>query len=129
MTVFVSEKTRITVPPKSRKVNTGSRIDLRCEARADPELQLRYSWKKDDADLVYDEKIEWRPSQNVLTISDMTAYDAAIYTCVAYTPEPKRSEDQASATVAIKGIVIHGAPYYLISDWPETYCKHSNQRL
>ena len=107
MAVLVSEKTRITVSPKSRKVNTGFRIDLRCEARADPALQLRYLWKKDDVVLVYDEKIEWRPSQNVLTIPDMTAYDAAIYTCVAYTPEPKKSEDHASATIAIKGIIIH----------------------
>ena len=81
----------------------GTRIDLRCEAAADRSLELRYSWKKDNADVIYNERIEWRESLNVLTIADMTSDDSGIYTCVAYTPGPKNSEDKASARIDLTG--------------------------
>ena len=81
----------------------GTRIDLRCEATADPTLELGYYWKRDNAVIRYNSKFQWLASQNVLTIIDITVDDAGVYTCVAHTPEPKKSEDTASATIDIAG--------------------------
>ena len=89
--------------PEDKKVDEGTRVDLRCEAKADSHLELRYKWKRDDAVVTYNNKIQWFEGAKVLTIASITVYEAANYTCVAYTPDPKRSEDQASATIDIKG--------------------------
>ena len=78
-------------------------MDLRCVAEADPDLELHYLWKRDNAEIKYNRKFQWLENQNVLTIADITVADAGIYTCVAYTPEPKNSEDSAFATVDISG--------------------------
>ena len=98
-----SDRTIITVPPQDKMVDEGTRVDLRCEAKADSHLELRYKWKRDDAVVTYNNKIQWFEGAKVLTIASITVYEAANYTCVAYTPDPKRSEDQASATIDIKG--------------------------
>ena len=98
-----SDRTIITVRPEDKKVDEGTRVDLRCEAKADPSLELRYYWKRDDAVVTYNNKIQWFEGAKVLTIASITVYEAGNYTCVAYTPDPKRSEDQASATIDIKG--------------------------
>ena len=98
-----SERTIITVRPEDKIVDEGTRVDLRCEAKADPSLELRYYWKRDDAVVTYNNKIQWFEGAKVLTIASITVYEAANYTCVAYTPDPKRSEDQASATIDISG--------------------------
>ena len=91
--------------PEDKKVDEGTRVDLRCEAKADSSLdhELRYKWKRDDAVVTYNNKIQWFEGAKVLTIASITVYEAGNYTCVAYTPDPKRSEDQASATIDIKG--------------------------
>ena len=89
--------------PEDKKVDEGTRVDLRCEAKADPSLEMRYKWKRDDAVVTYNNKIQWFEGAKVLTIASITVYEAGNYTCVAYTPDPKRSEDQASATIDIKG--------------------------
>ena len=98
-----SDRTIITVPPQDKMVDEGTRVDLRCEAKADSHLELRYKWKRDDAVVTYNNKIQWFEGAKVLTIASITVYEAGNYTCVAYTPDPKRSEDQASATIDIKG--------------------------
>ena len=103
--MFFSDKTEIIVPPKDKKVDKGSRIDLRCEAIADKRLELKYQWKMDNAIIKYSNKIQWLEGENVLTIDDITVDDAGIYTCVAYTPSPKESSDEASASVDIAGKV------------------------
>ena len=84
----------------------GARVDLICEAEADPTLELSYLWKRDNAEIEYSTKIQWLEDQNVLTIADITVDDAGLYTCVAYTPKPNNSEDSASATVDISGNVL-----------------------
>ena len=89
--------------PENKQVDEGTRVDLRCEATADPSLELKYYWKRDNADITYNNKIQWLEGPNVLTIASITVDDAGNYTCVAYTPDPKRSEDQASATIVISG--------------------------
>ena len=98
-----SERTIITVRPEDKIVDEGSRVDLRCEAKADPSLELRYKWKRDDANITYNNKIQLLEGAKVLRIASITVDEAGNYTCVAYTPDPKRSEDQASATIDIKG--------------------------
>ena len=76
-------------------------MDLRCEAQVDDRLELHYLWKRDDPIIEYNQRVTWE--RNVLTIADLTVEDAGIYTCLAYTPDPKRSEDSASATIDIAG--------------------------
>jgi len=66
---------------------------------------LKYFWKRDNAIIDYNNKIQWLEGKNVLTIGDITVDDAGIYTCVAYTPKPKESRDERSATVDIAGNV------------------------
>ena len=94
------------MPPKDKKVDKGTRIDLRCEAKADNRLKLRYYWKKDNVIIKYNNKIQWLEGENVLTIDGITVHDPGIYTCVAYTPKPEESSDEASATVDISGYVL-----------------------
>ena len=91
--------------PEDKKADEGTRVDLRCEAKADSSLdhELRYKWKRDDAVVTYNKKIQWFEGAKVLTIASITVDEAGNYTCVAYTPDPKRSEDQASATIDIRG--------------------------
>ena len=76
---------------------------LKCRANADPTLELRYIWRKDGADIIYDSKIQLMEGDRVLNIPSITADEAGIYTCIVYTPEPKGSEDSASAIVSIQG--------------------------
>ena len=82
-----------------------SRVDLRFEAKAGSSLEpeFRYLWKRDDVVITYNKKIQLHEGAKVLTIASITVDEAGNYTCVAYTPDPKRSEDQASATIDIRG--------------------------
>ncbi|XP_068759670.1 fibronectin type III domain-containing protein-like [Montipora capricornis] len=98
-TAIVYKKTRIILAPKDRNVTEGSRVDLRCEAQVHDRLELHYLWRRDDTIIEYNQRFTW--DRNVLTIADLTVEDAGIYTCLAYTPHPKRSEDSASATIDI----------------------------
>ena len=103
---FLSERTIITVRPTNKQVDEGTRVDLRCEATADPSLELRYQWKRDNAVITYNNKIRWLEGAKVLTITSITVDDPGNYNCVAYTPNPKRSEDQASATIDVSGTLL-----------------------
>lgn len=93
------------VKPQDKTVKEGDAVDLLCRAEYDSTLEIRYFWKRDDARIDYIKNvIEWDVSKNVLTISNIRVEDAGVYTCIAYTPEPKRSEDTASAIVNIQGM-------------------------
>ena len=99
------ERTRIVVKPVDKVVKEGDAVDLMCRAVYDEELEIRYFWKRDDAIIDYiQDVVEWDVSKNVLTISNIKVEDAGVYTCIAYTPEPKRSEDSASAIINIQGM-------------------------
>ena len=97
------EKTEIVVRPQSQTIPEGTNVELQCQATADSMLELRYIWRKDGDDITYGSKIQWLERDNVLKISNITVNEAGIYSCVAYTPEPKGSEDSVSAIVSITG--------------------------
>lgn len=120
----VYDRTRIVRGPSDLSVNEGTRVDLRCEAVADSSLELHYTWKRDDATIEYNRRVQWLKDQNVLTIADLTVEDAGIYTCVAYTPQPKYSEAKASATVNIAGAPFPPTNLMLSSD-----CQNRNTTL
>ena len=99
------ERTRIVVKPEDKLVKEGNAVDLMCRADYDPRLEIRYFWKRDDARIDYIQNaVEWDVWKNVLTISNIRVEDAGVYTCIAYTPEPKKSEDSASAIVKVQGM-------------------------
>ena len=99
------ERTRITEKPTSVDVKEGDNVDLKCAAVFDDQLEIRYFWKRDDARIDYIQNvIEWDLSRNVLRIYNIKVEDAGVYTCIAYTPEPRRSEDSASAIINIQGM-------------------------
>ena len=91
--------------PEDKIVDKGTRVDLRCEAKADSSLEpeLRYLWKRDNVIITYNNKIQWLEGAKVLRIASITVDEAGNYTCVAYTLDPKRSEDQASAVIIVQG--------------------------
>ena len=80
-------------------------MTLTCRATADPSLELRYIWKKDGADITFDPKVQLLEEDRVVIIPDITADEAGVYTCIVFTPDPKGSEDTASAIVSIRGNV------------------------
>lgn len=87
-------------------------MTLSCRATADPSLELRYIWKKDGADITSDPKVQLLEEGSELIIPDITADEAGVYTCIVYTPDPKGSEDTASAIVSIQGIVNEFSTYH-----------------
>ena len=103
MFFITSERTEIIAKPQNRTVIVGTSVDLRCKATADPLLELRYIWKRDGADVTDESNIQWLEDGNVLKLANIRFEEAGVYTCVAYTPEPRGSEDSASAIVSVTG--------------------------
>ena len=91
------------VKPQNRTVIKGTSLDLPCMATGDPLLELRYIWKRDGVDITDDSNIQWLEGRKVLKLSDVSFEDAGVYTCIAYTLQPRESEDRASAIVSIEG--------------------------
>ena len=100
---MLSDRTDIFVKPEDVFITEGKPFDLRCEARKDDLLELKYRWLKDNAELKYNPRVVWKEGANTLTVLSATTEDTGVYTCVAYTPEPRMSEDRQSALVSIKG--------------------------
>ena len=80
-------------------------MTLQCRATADPSLELRYIWRKDGADITYESRVQLLEEDRVINIPSITANEAGVYTCIVFTPDPKGSEDIASAIVSIQGSV------------------------
>ena len=102
----MTERTQIAVKPQNRTVVKGTNLDLHCMATGDPSLELSYIWKRDGVDITDitdDSNIQWLEGQKVLQLSDVSFEDAGVYTCIAFTPQPRESEDRASAIVSIEG--------------------------
>ena len=98
-------------------------MTLSCRATADPSLELIYIWKKDGADFTSDPKVQLLEGNSVIIIPDITADEAGVYTCIVFTPDPKVSEDTASAIVSIQGSVNEFMTLFgecaccLLADW------------
>lgn len=105
MVYIKTERTKIVVKPQNRTVTKGTRVTLQCRATADPSLELRYIWRKDGADIAYESNVQLLEEDRVINIPDITAEEAGVYTCIVFTPDPKGSEDTASAIVSIQGSV------------------------
>ena len=105
MVIFclLAERTEIKVKPENVFITEGKPFDLRCEATKDDSLELNYRWLKDNAPLQYSSRVVWKEGVNTLTVSSARTEDTGVYTCVAYTPHPRMSEDRQSALVSIKG--------------------------
>ena len=101
---LLADRTEIFVKPEDVFIIKEKPFDLRCEATKDDSLELSYRWLKDNAELKYNPRVVWKEGANTLTVSSATTEDTGVYTCVAYTPEPRMSEDRQSALVSIKGI-------------------------
>ena len=67
-----SDRTIITVRPEDKKVDEGTRVDLRCEAKVDSSLELRYKWKRDDAVVTYNNKIQWFEGAKAVSYTHLT---------------------------------------------------------
>lgn len=80
-------------------------LDLHCEARTDQRLAqfLTYKWLKDGRKIEYDSRVRWIENQNILKIEDANVNDGAMYTCIAFTDAPQKSEDRATAIADVKG--------------------------
>ena len=102
----IPERTKLVRKPRNGTVAEGSSFKLPCKASKDPNLELRYIWKKDGAVIMDVSNSEWQEKGFVLTLSNIGFQDAGVYTCVAHTPEPRVSEDMASAVVSIEGTAI-----------------------
>ena len=104
------------VKPENRLVKEGDAVDLMCRAEYDKELEIRYFWKRDEAIIDYIQNVvEWDVSKNVLTITNIKVEDAGVYTCIAYTPEAKRSEDSASAIIIVQGMFDFQSSQYQVA--------------
>lgn len=79
---------------------------LPCRASSDPSLELRYNWKKDGAAIADVSNMQWNERGYMLELSNFTYQDAGVYTCIAYTPEPRSSEDSVTVIVSVEGTLI-----------------------
>ena len=103
---FISERTKLVLKPQNQTVPEGSSVRLPCKASKDRSLELRYNWKKDGGVIADVSNIQWRETGYMLELSNLSFQDAGVYTCVAYTPEPRSSEDSVAVIVSIEGILI-----------------------
>ncbi|XP_074608784.1 hemicentin-1-like [Acropora palmata] len=97
------ERTKLVLKPQNQTVPEGSSVRLPCRASNDPSLELRYNWKKDGAAIADVSSMQWNERGYMLELSNFTYQDAGVYTCIAYTPEPRSSEDSVTVIVSVKG--------------------------
>jgi len=103
---FISERTQLVLKPQNQTVPEGSSVRLPCRASNDPSLELRYNWKKDGAAIADVSNMQWNERGYMLELSNFTYQDAGVYTCIAYTPEPRSSEDSVTVIVSVEGTLI-----------------------
>ncbi|XP_054715079.1 neuroglian-like [Uloborus diversus] len=96
----VKKKTKINIPPKNFEVAAGKSATFRCDAEADPSLQLTIEWlfegQRINSDL--DTRMV-QASDDSLTITKTVEGDSGRYTCVAKT---ELDQDEASATLIVQ---------------------------
>ncbi|XP_075525706.1 neuroglian-like [Dermacentor variabilis] len=98
----VKHKTRITQPPQDYEVAAGKAATFRCNAVADPTLELSVGWLFNDqpVDLEADPRVV-QLHDNSLIITRTTKLDSGVYTCVART---EVDSDRAMATLIVQDV-------------------------
>ncbi|XP_015921139.1 neuroglian [Parasteatoda tepidariorum] len=96
----VKKKTKINVPPENFEVAASKSATFRCDADADPSLQLNIVWlfngQPINSDL--DTRIV-QSADNSLTITKTVESDSGVYTCVA---KSELDQDEATATLTVQ---------------------------
>ncbi|KAG8195062.1 hypothetical protein JTE90_029641 [Oedothorax gibbosus] len=96
----VKKKTKINVPPENFEVAAGKSATFRCDADADPSLQLNIVWLFNGQLINSDLDTRMvQASDNSLTITKTVEGDSGIYTCVARTD---LDQDEAGATLTVQ---------------------------
>ena len=95
----VKQKTIITKRPISSEVLPGATAVFHCNARGDPDLDMKITWLKyEDVIQTDSEPRVVQGSDNSLTITNTTEEDTGIYTCLAVT---ELDEARASAELVV----------------------------
>lgn len=98
----VKGKTRITQPPENFEVAAGKSATFRCNAEADPSLELTIEWQFNDQPVDFDQDPRMvQAADNSLTITKTLELDSGMYTCVAHT---NLDEDTAWATLTVQDV-------------------------
>nr|XP_037271321.1 neuroglian-like [Rhipicephalus microplus] len=98
----VKGKTLITQPPENYEVAADKSATFRCNAEADPSLELKIEWLFNGQPV--DPEADARMVQagdNSLTITRTIELDSGIYTCVART---ELDSDRAQATLTVQDV-------------------------
>lgn len=98
----VKMKTRITHPPENVEVAAGKLAVFRCNADADPSLNLKIEWLFNSKQLDFDQlqRIQ-QAADNSLSIGSAIELDSGIYTCVAKT---ELDHVDAQATLIVQDV-------------------------
>ncbi|KAH7974594.1 hypothetical protein HPB49_017198 [Dermacentor silvarum] len=98
----VKRRTRITQPPRDYEVAAGKAATLRCNAEADPSLELSIGWlfNGQPVDLAADPRVV-QLNDNSLIITRTTELDSGVYTCVART---EVDSDRAMAALIVQDV-------------------------
>lgn len=98
----VKRKTRITHRPESVEIQAGRVAVLRCNAEADPSLDLRVRWAFNGQPIDLDANQRMvQTADNSLSIAKATELDSGVYTCEAITPLDR---DSADATLTVQDV-------------------------
>ncbi|KAM9377027.1 neuronal cell adhesion molecule [Pholidichthys leucotaenia] len=92
----VKEPTRILKQPEYKVVQRGRSVVFECKVKHDPSLTPTMTWLKDDGELPDDER--FIVDSDSLTITEVTEYDAGVYTCIMNT---SLDHDSASAELSV----------------------------
>ncbi|XP_067118775.1 LOW QUALITY PROTEIN: neuroglian-like [Centruroides vittatus] len=98
----VKSKTKIIQPPENFEVAAGKSATFRCNAEADPTLELRIIWLFNEQPIDFDQDPRMvQASDNSLTITKTIELDSGIYACLAQTD---LDQDEASATLTVQDV-------------------------
>lgn len=101
-TLIVKEHTRIVDAPQDYEVAAGNPATFRCNAVADPSLDLQIKWLSDGEEIDFENEPRFvRTNDYSLTISKTAELDSNIYICVATT---ELDEARAQATLIVQDV-------------------------
>ncbi|XP_076060460.1 neuroglian isoform X2 [Oratosquilla oratoria] len=100
--LVVKDHTKITEKPQNYEVAAGRTATFRCNAVADPDLELNIHWLTDGQKIDFDREPRFvQQSDFSLSITKTTELDSGRYTCVASTDLDEVTE---SATLVVQDV-------------------------